>query len=216
MEENVEKKEKKNRKFLKVVGIIILILLLILLIYFIRNYVIVSSLIEAKDITNYSYTLVTNNGFSLDSYYKDSRYLSIIKTNGTPIGIEWYDDNTKESISINFENSTATVSNSGPAGFYNFAKSLSDQMLSNKVRRTFNTFITTEEVDGVECYRLQPIMGAIGSAYYYSKENKLLTSIQSIGEIKSFVNFINWEINTVTDEDVARPDLSNYEIIENE
>lgn len=38
----------------------------------------------------------------------------------------------------------------------------------------------------------------------------------TIGEIKSFVNFINWEINTVTDEDVARPDLSNYEIIEEE
>lgn len=216
MEENMEKREKKNRIGFKILGVIVLILLLLVIIHFIRNYVITCSLIKAKDITNYSYTLVDDDGFSLDSYYKDSRYLGITKTNDTPIGIEWYDDNTKESISIDLENSTATVSNSGPAGFYNFAKSLSDQMLSNKVNRTFNTFITTEEVDGVECYRLQPITGAIGAAYYYSKENKLLTSIQSIGKTKSFVNFINWKINTVTDEDVARPDLSNYEIIENE
>ena len=216
MEENMEKKEKKNKIGFKILGVIVLILLLLVIIHFIRNYVITCSLIEAKDITNYSYTLVDEKGFSLDSYYKDSRYLSIIKTNGTPIGIEWYDDNTKESISIDFENSTATVSNSGSAVFYNFAKSLSDQMLSNKVRRTFNTFITTEEVDGVECYRLQPIMGVIGAAYYYSKENKLLTSIQSIGRIKRFTNIINWRINTVTDEDVARPDLSNYKIIEEE
>lgn len=216
MEENMEKREKKNRKVLKIIGIIILILLLILLIYFIRNFVIVNSFAEIQSSNNYHYKFTKDDG-SFEYSYKDGKSVEIFRVNDQIASIDWYDKNTRERIYVEPLSSKATISHiqnheSGLVGSLLLETAISDNV-SGRLNKAFCSFITTENIDGVECYKLQPWCGVLSNTFYFNKDSKLMEKA-IIGN--SDVNFSDWTINQLTDEDVARPDLSNYEIIEEE
>ena len=216
MEENMEKKEKKNRKVLKAIGIIILILLLILLICFIRNYVIVSSLAEIQSSNNYYYKFTKDNG-SFDYSYKEGKSFEIFRVNDQIVSLDWYDKNTGERIYVEPLSSKATISHiqnheSELVGSLLLETAISDNV-SGRLNKAFCSVITTENIDGVECYKLQPWCGILSNTFYFNKDSKLMEKA-IIGN--SDVIFSDWTINQLTDEDVAKPDLSNYEIIEEE
>ena len=60
---------------------------------------------------------------------------------------------------------------------------------------------------------MQPWCGVLSNTFYFNKDSKLMEKA-IIGN--SDVIFSDWTVNQLTDEDVARPDLGNYEIIEEE
>ena len=205
----------KNRKTLKIILIIIGIILLALLIYFIRNFIIINNLSKLQKSENYSYTVEMNGGKN-EYNYKDGKIIETLKVNEQPDIIIWTDTNTKEQIYIYPEQKKATITNYNEEYANNVLPILLESALSNnitgKLGKTFTTLITTEEVNGIKCYKVQPLTGVTSNTYYFNKENQTLVKCL-IGD--SEINFKDWKIDSLTDTDVSKPDLTNYEIENN-
>lgn len=204
----------KKKKVLKIVGIILAILLVILLIYCIRNIVIFNSFSKVQNVSNYAYAYTQGEGVT-EIYCKDGITKQINKYQDEIIEIEWYNSYTKEAININEKNKTAKKYISDRSQIFPVAEKIIETILSNntggRIYSAITTFITTEEVDGVECYVLHPWRGIISNTYYFNKETKTLEqAITGFDGPKT--KFYNWKINEVTNKDISLPDLSDYEI----
>ena len=81
-----------------------------------------------------------------------------------------------------------------------------------KIALTFS--INTKEIDNENCYILQPFVGVVSNTYYFNKENETITKTL-MGETGK-IEFRNWVLNAVTDEDVSRPSLTGYNLTYNE
>ena len=209
----------KNKKILKIIGIIVLILIIIFLIYFIRNLVILNKLERTCDYNNYSYELITRNNenYTVEYYYKDGISKEIWKDGETIINTIWYDNGTHEMISTDEKNLIALVNTQEYYGTNTIANTIISSILpdnvTGKMNKALTTFISTETVDGKAYYELQPWIGVTSNTYYFDKETGTLAkSIMGSQEME----FSNWKVNTVTDEDVARPDLTKYNLTEDE
>lgn len=206
----------EKKKILKVIGIILVILLIILLIYCIRNIVIFNNLAKVQNFNNYAYTFKQQD-VEIEIYCKDGITKEILKyTDGTS-DIIWYNSNTKESLFISGQDKTVRVeiSDSNPISLV--CNTIIESAISNnvwgRIYSALTTFINTEEVDGVACYVLKPWCGVTSNTYYFNKESKTLEQA-IIGIDAPKTKFYNWKTNKVTDEDINRPDLSNYNVIE--
>ena len=209
----------KNKKILKIIGIIVLILIIIFLIYFIRNLVILNKLERTCDYNNYSYELITHNNenYTVEYYYKDGISKEIWKNGETVINTIWYDNGTHEMINTDEKNLIALVNTQEYYGTNTIANTIISSILpdnvTGKMNKALTIFISTETVDGIAYYELQPWIGVTSNIYYFDKETGTLAkSIMGSQEME----FSNWKVNTVTDEDVARPDLTKYNLTEDE
>lgn len=204
----------KNKKVLKIVGIILAILLIILLIYCIRNIAIFNSFSKVQNVSNYAYAY-TQGELVTEIYCKDGISKEIWKDSDEIIAITWYNSHTKEAININEKNKTAKKYISDRSQIFPVAEKIIETILSNntggRIYSAITTFITTEEVDGIECYVLKPWTGVTSNTYYFSKENKTLEQA-IIGIETPKTKFYNWKINEVTNKDISLPDLSDYEV----
>ena len=211
----------KNKKVLKILLIIIFILIIAFAIYLLRNFIILSKIQENQSMllqsNNYSfvrevYTYEENNNI-MECFYKDGKHMLILARTDTSIkSIQWYDENTNELISIEPDTNEALVTT--------FETIPWDFMPAFEIDNMFKSIITSKissgNINGIECYIVQNE----GVIRYISKTDgtilKIIDKRMSIKvneEVYDYVvEYKDWKINELTDEDLIKPDLSQYEV----
>ncbi len=214
-----------KKKILKIVLFIILLLVIIFAIHTIRNYIIVNKIIamqtELLKSTNYSYvseSYTENDEIERqinEVYYKDKKYIRNMKTKNIYI---WSDEETKEQIMIVQDKNIAMISKD-TMGIESYIPFLMDasSTIGQKIGFAIFSFITSTEVNGEKCY---VVNWGFGAKDYIAKNDgrELRVMNGQIGKDgKSYdliVDYKEWKFNEIKDEDVARPELTGYEIVE--
>lgn len=207
------------KKFLKIALIIVSVLIILLTIYYIRNYIVLRGLFEKiaqyDNVTNFYYEVRNNysNGAE-DVYSKNYRkdMISVLEVkNGERTIIDWRNAETKEVVDLFVAQKTATTRTTTEQ-YYSYMPTFERSPYVSLI-----SFVYNEEVNGQKCVVIK-----IGeSKWWINKETGLMVKVQSgtvniNGEEKpAIVEYSNWKINQLTDEDVARPNLEGYEVIEN-
>ena len=217
--------EKKNHKVLKIMLLIILLILIIFIINTVRNYIIISKIfdkqLELAKITNYSFTKEQyteskeSEKIVLEFYRKNNNHMMVSKkTDGTLI--TWSNEETKESIIMMPNTMQAVVNNVGgvyidiPATVH----SDSENTEGIKLMCSALSIILPDKIDNEECY----YMNLSGYEMWVSKDTGLrLKEYQGHENIdgkkhKCVIEYKNYKFNEVKEEDVARPNLTGYEI----
>lgn len=211
----VEKKKKKHT-LLKGILILIMIVLVLLLVHFARNYVIVDSILARQkaleELTSYSYrTEYISQNAAMDYYHKGNTIMLVRDSNNEKI-IIWSNKDTKQTIFLNPKELTATIDNNEMA---NSSYELLPRgiIINSKQLRgaEFMYFITSEKVDGKDCYKILWITS--GETCWYNKEDGTIVKLISNGQE---IKYTNWEFNKLTDEDMSRPNLIGYEVKNNQ
>lgn len=222
----MEEKKKKKRIGLKILAIIamaVAVLAILFLINFARNTVIIDDIIskekEFRNSTNYSYTSVfydssdESNKVTIEHYYKDGKSKMIVD-NGENIITVWYDETTKENIFLDEQNKQATVTTAESA-IGNELLYLQDE--ENKTYYALASFIVNSNIDGVDCYEVMHL----NYVTYINKEDGTILKDIYKGAIvngekcDTITEYKNWQFDKLTEEDVERPDLTDYEVINN-
>lgn len=212
----------KNKKILKIILIIVLVVIVIFAIHVIRNYFIISKIVDMQEnlssITNFSYKITPityegkTNGVATERYYKDGKNIAIFETNGTKY-ILWSDATTNESIIINPTELKAVVSSNDVLSSAHIPILLPEGSTSVKLGLSVLSFITYGEVNGEECY----VVHWAGVTDYISKENGTYLRTNNVifsnaEEEFDMLEYSDWTFNELADEDVSRPNLTGYEV----
>ena len=214
-----------KKKIKKIIIISLIVIFLLIILNFIRNYIIINNIIDKqkqfKDFKNYSFTRMdysTEEGaqkIELKVYFKDG--IGLIEFPN--YNYVWC--NTESQAMIHFNTNEKTVSYSVGEFFGMKSESFSMEHLSfqEKVLKAICSIISTKDIDNEKCYCIQTFKQG---QTYISKNTGI--PIKTVGEsivvqggkkYESIVEIRNWTTGKVTDDDVAKPDLKEYEIIEN-
>lgn len=209
-------KEKKKVKLSVIILIVLLSILLIVGIYYLRNYCIINDIFNKqatfKNYTNYSFRTKSyvnhSQPITVDYAFKDGNYTFKVANNDNS-SLTWYNSKSNEMITISLTEKTATT-----AIREDFIMMPLPTMGSDKITLTFSSFISSEMVNGKDCYKI--VNNA--NVQYFNKENGTLVKSVSNSDIDgketiSTVEFSNFEFNKLTDKDVAKPDLTGYNIL---
>lgn len=235
-EEKNQKKEQKNKKekeqknykrilkkvFLGIIVIIVALAILFLL-NFIRNIIIINDIIEKeskfKDSTNYSYSSShhsennEDDKITIDIYYKDGKSKMILDNGKNEIRV-WYDEDTKENIFIAEDAKKASVTTSefvlGNEVIYFYDE-------ENKITYALTSFIVNSKLDGKECYKVTHSNEEI---YINKEDGTILKDIDKDVKVdgkksKTITEYSNWKFDELTDEEMQKPDLTGYTIVNN-
>lgn len=222
----MEKKNNKKRIGLKIfatIAIIVAILAILFFINFVRNLIIIDDIIDKqsklKGSTNYSFvseyynSYDTNDKLKIEHYYKDGKSIKVYSDNDSKI-TTWYDEETGETIYLNETNNQQTTTNSS----FLIGNTLPYfQDVENKIYYAMASFIINSSIDGKDCYRIQNLSGIS----YVDKENGMILreiSGSTVIDGKNYdciTDFKNWKFDELTDEDMERPDLTDYEVKSN-
>lgn len=225
MEENKEERKKKEKKriglkILACIAIIIAVIALLVLINFARNLVIINDMIakqkEFKNSTNYSYmsTYYDSNNeedkVNIQISYKDGISRMVLNNGKDDITV-WYNEETKECIFLNEGTKEATVTTS--------EFMIGDELLyfydeDNKMYYALISLIVNSNINGNDCYKI------IQSNYntYINKEQGTVQKEVYKGAIvndekcDTITEYKDWKFDELTDEDMARPDLTGYTV----
>ena len=80
------------------------------------------------------------------------------------------------------------------------------------------SIITSDTVNGEKCYKIN----TSGLITWYSKESGMILKAQNCKKVidgkeyDCISEFKDWKFNELTDEDVTRPNLTGYEVTNNE
>ena len=221
MEERTKKKRKVGLKAFAIIAIIIVVLAVIFFINFVRNYVILNEIIEKeakfKDSTNYSYVSEHYNSNDeedkvvVEHYYKDGNS-KIIMDNGENKITVWYDEETKENIFLNETTKEATITSSP---FMLGTELLYFNEEDSKIYFALTSFITNDIVNGKDCYNIRNS----GIKASINKEDGTVAkaingkAVIDGKEYDSITGYKNWQFDKLTDEDMKRPDLTGYKVV---
>ena len=212
------KKSHKVRNIILIILAIILVIMIAVGIYYGRNYFMIEDILSKqaslKDCTNYSFTTEDTSGEStqtVDYQIKDGKQLLTIHSDELNYKM-WYDRQTKELISFSLDSKVATSSSVEDTSFMITPLPLIDSE-DAKWNLTFSAKLGSAKVNGVDCYKIE----VDGSTQYYAKESGLLMRSESSATVDgttydSIINFKNWQINALTDDDVRKPDLTDYTV----
>ena len=204
-----------SKKTFKIVIAIIILILIIAVIFVTRKFIIISQIVERyteiEKLDNYSFIAKQNiNGQqTIVEYQRKGDKIS------AKIGEEmlWHDESTNENIAYFPENLSATIGagNSNLSIFENFEKPFkTENTFLNKLKVAIISKISSDEINGKKCY---VVVGPITSTTcYYSVEDKTILRFTTDSEN---VCDYEWEFNQVLDEDVARPNLEGFNVIDN-
>ena len=236
-----EKKEEKNKKstgksLLKAIGIIILLVIIIFIILVARKVVIINNLQnkieEYSKMDNYYVKEYDYDGESLvigEYYIKGNKNKSELNSMGIDSDSKLIEVYNGEEFNIYIESNgekTALLDAgeeiTGRIGISNF---LEINNFQDILKTAILSEISTENCNGKECYRIQTGYGFNNSnneskvTIYIDKETGLptryLNGTRIRGEEKtSTIQDYYYEFNTVTDEVVQEPDISEYKISE--
>lgn len=202
----------KIQNKLKIFILIILLLLLILfLIHSIKNYIIISKISDKQiQLNNYSliieYYQLGQDKTTIEQNYKDGKMLQILKKDDNEIVRYWYDEDSKELISILNTNDLNATIEKNVVHLFVIELSLGYDSVKKKINDILGTFISYEELDGQKCYVLNK--GKKIKDYISIESGKILKRINN----DNIVEYKELYINNLTDEDISRPNLNSYEI----
>lgn len=219
----VKEKEEpsKGKTVLKVVFILIFIILLAVALNWTRNYLIMSDILEKmsqyENIQNYSYIISQNTGEVTNVTVKDNITKITYTTNGTEKLISWNNVETQETIAafpeakqVSYTAKTLTIKNP-------FSTEILQGWKDNIIYLALTSFIPSENVKGQDCYVINRFQNG---KLWVNKETGIKVKAEEGKILDSgvteplIVEYTDWKINTITDEDVAKPDLVGYTIIE--
>lgn len=213
------KKSHKVRNIIFIILAIILVAVLAVGIYYGRKYFMVQDLLSKqaslKNCTNYSFTTEDESSESkqtIDYKIKDQKQLLTIHSEEENYAM-WYDSETKELISVSLDFQFATVSQMEDSNSFTIT---SMPLITDEDAQwilTFSAEIASVKINGIDCYQLK----MDETTQYYAKENGLLMRSENSVVIDgqkydSIINLKNWQINSLTEDDMSRPDLSNYTV----
>lgn len=217
------------KKVLKVVLIIVLVVIAIIAIYILRNYIIISKISnkqkELANKTNYYYKMEAyrqeekNDDTTVEYYYyyKDGKGIEKYGNQKNGYYIEWFDNNTKERITIDTSKATAKIYKGEKRSFMLPTLTFDKSTVKDKLEDSFS-YISYEEINGKKCYKIKPFEGIISNLYYINVEDGTWARI-SMGNIKGnesnirILDYIDCKYDELTDEDVKKPDLTGYEVM---
>lgn len=210
-------------RFFAGIAIIVAIVAVLFLINFVRNLVIINDIIakekEFKDSTNYSYTSIMydsndeENKVTIEHYYKDGKSKMVVDNGENKITV-WYDEQTKENIFLNETTKEATVTTSE---FMLGNELLYFQDEENKIYYAMTSFIINSNIDEKECYEIINL----NDVSYINKEDGTVLkgvykgAIVNDEKCDSITEYKDWKFNELTDEEMERPNLEEYEVTEN-
>lgn len=210
------KEKKVNKKVFYVIIGSLIMCLLIICIHTIRNSIIINELYKKqealKEINNYYYIsehyTENNSGDknTIEHYYKDG-IDKLILNNGNIV--MWYNNNSKENIVIDIEQKIADITSSEYLVGSDFP------IYIDETKKSIGTYIgskiTKDEIDGTECYKIDSNKQTI---WITKQEGIVLKAIDKTEDDYEVVEYKEWKTDTLKNEDVERPDLDGYEIIE--
>lgn len=216
-----------NKK--RVIGIITIIII-ILLVLFIRKFCIISKIIKNieanNEITNYRIDWMDNYNMcrfitdgKIVAYSKDSRH-----SNDT---IYWYmkNDGTHTAYKFNLDNKTYEEIKGCN---YEFTNRLTynlytDMSLKDKILAVFTWKVNTEKIDGEKCYHVRTDVNKVepGDEYEFwlTKENCYKIKSTTKEDVKGGYSegniYYNVTVNTVKEEDILLPDITQFKKVSN-
>ena len=210
--------ENKRMKLWKKIVLVILAIFILFLVYVIRNFIILSNIIntskEYSTKTNYIANLYSIQGNSVNiskSYNKDGKYLSLIQTKVNDINDSakltvYKSDNEGIAVIESKGEKFAILNNNIVGGIHVFTfESIADMNILQKLLFSAITKISTEECNNKECYYIEI---SSGWKVWIDKENGTI-----VREINGgFVTERRYEFDVVKDEDIVKPDISDCEI----
>ncbi len=207
------KKKKLNCKYFKLCICVILIILLFFIIHVTRNIIIINKLYSKQSkfekSKNYYYVAEYYSSSEdkniIEHYYKDGKVMLILNDGKI---INWYDESTKENVLIDLDEFKADVYKSD----YIVGSELPiyiDEDVKN-IDTYVNARITSDKVFEDECYKIEMKMQTV----WITKNEGIVVKIINKSDNEKVIEYKNWRLNELKDEDVIKPDLTNYEIIE--
>jgi len=216
------KVENKKKKYIKNAIIIILSIILLIIIFNIgiKSYVLIkySSAIEKFNKNENYYVEEIFENSKRNYYYKDG----VLKEKSGE-SIYYYNAKENKSISVLERNKALILEGSVNTPFnikpvYNPLFGDSSKRIWSNIIMSFNIKLNSEKIDGISYYVIEK-----GSQkFYIDKDTFLLKRNLSLnmkldsetGKLVDEENIVDYvyKINVVTDEQIAIPDLSNYEI----
>lgn len=209
-------------RIFEILAIAIAIMAILFIVNFVRNYTIINDIIEKqeniKNSTNYSYTTTMYNTVNEDKviikhYYKDGK--SKMKfNNGENDVTVWYDERTKENIFLDEKEKQANITSS-EFMLGNELPYFRDE--ANIIYYSMTFFIINSNLNGKECYEIHDS----NSISYIDKESGvLLKEVQKNVKIddkkcESITEYDNWSFEELSEEEMDKPDLSGYTIVNN-
>lgn len=217
--------KKYNRK-IRILSSIVIAIIIIYAVLLIRNIAILSSLTSKIDRNwnpnNMHSTIYSHTGgkFStVETYYKGEKRLTEITSfsKEETINIKTYFDGKTETTYIEQNgNKTAWVRDSGNLLNVQITPHLYFENRYQLIFMAATSLITNAKCNGEDCY----FINTWGLREYYSKESGLTIRSETTtvttekGEFNSVVDY-EYEFETVKDEDLKQPDISQYKVIKN-
>lgn len=232
IKKEVKYAKKYNRKIKTLIFIIVLIFLVIFSLTFVRNAIIIKSLIskaEKYDNSNNCHTTWTSyskeNMVIMETYYKDGKYYSrVLNYSPRILNIEENEESpfTKDEIYYDGKNEAwfrndelvSYEEKEDPNNFVflpkNFAQiKMYDHDLLTFIFSCATKQISSEKINGEECYRLKGYF--VDEATYIDKKTGLSKGAKSgfsndLGYMIQYSD-VTFEFDIVTDEDVTMPNI---------
>lgn len=235
---NKTKSEEKNSSKKKIlvstlIKTIILIIVLIVVVVIARKIIIIKNLqnkvSQYVDLSSYSIRSTTYRGDSIsfdECLVNDDRYISItnyIDKENNNKAITFSDEGKVNSYIETNGNKIATLDVEVVAPTKKgVIECLETNSLKEFLYMIFTTRISSEMCDGKECYKIENLKNSnmlyVANSYttvYVDKDTGLLVrgvSVKLDTEDKDLVVDYDYEFNTITDEDIEEPDISEYKI----
>lgn len=210
----------EKKKVLKIILGIIVLIVIACAIYFIRNYIIINKIAtkqsEITSSNNYSYISELYTGEDktvIEYYYKDGININILKKNNIESEVIWYDENNKEQITMQVDKLTANVSNTENGFKCSMPSQIVENNINDKIDLALRSLISYDEVNGEKCYAIKRFIGVTTTIPYVSVKNGEVLKI-ALPDNKA-IEYKEFKINNLTDEDVKRPDLTDYKVTYN-
>lgn len=216
------KAENKKKKYIINTIIIILSIVLLVFIFYIgiKSYVLIkhsSAIEEFNKNKNYYVEEIFENS-KRNYYYKDG----VLKEKSGE-SIYYYNAKENKSISVLERNKALILEGSVNTPFnikpvYNHLFGDSSKRIWSNIIMSFNIKLNSEKIDGISYY----VIERDSQKFYIDKETFLLKRIVSINQAldsetgklidkESIIEYV-YKVDYVTDEHIAIPDLSNYEV----
>ena len=223
--EKVEEKNETKHIGLRTLGIIILVILAIFIGITIRKFYLINTYIlamaEYAKSNNYYIEITNDNVRKIQQYYKDGKSVAIMTPTDTRMLYTYYDSKTKESI-IRFDSdgdkvALVSVTDNKPVPTVQIVQIYGNEMTTwQKLLTAALSRVRTEEYNGKECYKIE----TQGMKVWIDKETYLTVGLtsgymkNSDGTEEPMITNYEYEFGTVTDEQVAKPDLTGYKVQE--
>lgn len=216
----------KKKKILLAILIIIIAVIVIYSIYIFRNLSVINQIINKEqqytNLDNFYYKTLTddkniNDNTTIIEHYKKGSLTKIIAQNGGNEIVQWSDLENEEGINAYPAAKKYKDTEIDSILLFDFPYVLRGLESKDKLVISLISKVGKENINGENCFRIE----FAGTRYYISIETGLLVKTVSKrsaieGEKQEFtVVYKEWRMGNVTDNEVAKPDTTNYTKIEN-